>query len=50
MLSMKRHYPHRKDELAEQDGDYRFRLGQTEGQNGDGTTKPATTDPGGGAE
>jgi len=39
-----------KDELAEQDGDYQFRLGQTEGQNGDGTTKPATTGPGGGAE
>lgn len=38
------------DESADQDGDYQFRLGQTEGPNGNGVPDPAETDPTGNAE
>jgi hypothetical protein len=38
------------DESADRDGDYQFRLGQTEGPNGNGVADPAETDPTGNVE
>ena len=38
------------DESADRDGDYQFRLGQTEGQNGNGVPDPAEADPASNAE
>ncbi|CAI2057712.1 phage-associated protein, HI1409 family [Serratia quinivorans] len=39
-----------EDESADRDGDYQFRLGQTESQNGNSVPDPAETDPTGNAE
>ncbi|MFC0227416.1 DUF1073 domain-containing protein [Serratia aquatilis] len=38
------------DERAEQEGDYRFRMGQAEGKDGDDTAAPTSTDPASGTE
>jgi hypothetical protein len=38
------------DESADRDGDYQFRLGQTESPNGNGVPDTTETDPAGNAE